>query len=201
MKAYPEPLDQLIAALSKLPSIGRASAERIAFYLLKQRKEDVGHLSQLIGNFKAQIFYADHCHCLSDSKQCHICTSPSRDRGIICVVESPKDVISIEKTGSYFGTYHVLLGSLSALEGIGPGDLKIEDLLERIRKDKVREIILALNPNTEGETTALYLARILATLPVKVTRIAHGIPVGSMVEYTDQATLSRALEGRLPVKT
>lgn len=201
MKAYPDPLDKLITAFSKLPSIGRASAERIAFYLLKQRKEEVEDLSGIIRNFKSQIFYAEGCNCLSDSKQCHICTSSSRDRGVICVVESPKDVISIEKTGSYFGTYHVLLGSLSALEGIGPSDLNIDSLLERIRKDKVREIILALNPNTEGETTALYLARILSSFPVKVTRIAHGIPVGSMVEYTDQATLSRALEGRLPVKS
>lgn len=198
MKAYAEWMSQLIEALSRLPGIGRRSAERIVFYLLKAGRDEVAKLSSLLLQVKDNVFFCGLCHNFSDARLCHICSDPGRDHGVICVVEDPKDVIAIEKTGSYVGVYHVLLGALSALEGIGPNEIRITDLLKRIKENKIREIILATNPNTEGETTALYLSKILKPFHLKITRIARGIPVGSHIEYTDQATLSRALEGRLP---
>ncbi|MBI3316696.1 MAG: recombination protein RecR [Candidatus Omnitrophica bacterium] len=199
MKRYADWMQQLVEALSRLPGIGKRSAERIVFYLLKSKKDEVLELSSLIRSVKENVFFCEICHNFADSKICYICSDPARDHGLICVVEDPKDVISIEKTGSFVGIYHVLLGALSALEGVGPEDIRIHDLVQRIKKDRVREVILATNPNTEGETTALYLSKLLRPLKVKVSRIARGIPVGSHIEYTDQATLSRALEDRLPV--
>lgn len=196
MKGYSEWMSQLVGALSKLPGIGRRSAERIVFYLLKTRREEVDELGRLLKAVKENVQFCEICHNFSDQKTCHICRDPGRDPGLICVVEDPKDVIAVEKTGVYVGLYHVLLGALSALEGIGPGELRIQDLVDRIKKNRVREVILATNPNTEGETTALYIAKVLKPLQVKVSRIAHGIPVGSMVEYADQATLSRAMDHR-----
>lgn len=199
MKGYSDWMGQLIEALIKLPGIGRRSAERIVFYLLKTNREEVSKLSQILVRVKENVFFCETCHNFADSKICDICANPGRDKGVICVVEDPKDVIAIEKTGSYAGVYHVLLGALSALEGIGPDDIRVPDLLKRVKESKVREVILATNPNTEGETTALYLAKALKPFQVKITRIARGIPVGSHIEYADQATLSRALDGRLPV--
>ena len=196
MKGYADWMGRLIEALVRLPGIGRRSAERIVFYLLKAQREEVARLSELMKAAKENVFFCEACHNFSDSKICHICSDPGRDRGLICVVEDPKDVIAIEKTGSYVGVYHVLLGVLSPLEGVGPDEIQIADLLKRVKGGHVREVILATNPNTEGETTALYLSNILRPLKVKVTRIARGIPVGSHIEYTDQATLSRSLEGR-----
>ena len=198
MKGYAVWMGDLIDALVRFPGIGRRSAERMVFYLLKAQKPEVLRLSSLITAVKENVFFCDTCHNFSDAKLCYICSDPGRDKGLVCVVEDPKDVISIEKTGSFAGVYHVLLGVLSPLEGIGPDEIQISDLVKRLKEGKIREIILATNPNTEGETTALYLARILKTASVKVSRIARGIPVGSHIEYTDQATLSRALEGRLP---
>ena len=198
MRGYAEWMAQLVEALSRLPGIGRRSAERIVFYLLKTHREEVAKLSSLLTAVKDNIFFCGICHNFSDAKTCHICSDPGRDRGIICVVEDPKDVIAIEKTGSFVGVYHVLLGTLSALEGIGPNDIRIPDLLKRVKEGKVREVILATNPNTEGETTALYLTKALKSANVKITRIARGIPVGSHIEYSDQATLARALEDRQP---
>ena len=199
IKGYSEWMSKLVEAFSHLPGIGRRSAERIVFYLLKARTEEVQELSNLLKDLKEKTFFCETCHNFSDEKTCYICRDPGRDHGLVCVGEDPKDVVAIEKTGMFVGVYHVLLGALSALEGIGPAELQIQGLMERIKKGRVREVILATNPNTEGETTALYLARILKSLKVKVSRIAHGIPVGSMVEYADQATLSRALEGRVPI--
>ena len=199
MKGYSDWMSQLVGALSRLPGIGRRSAERIVFYLLKTRREEVEELAHLLKAVKENVIFCEICHNFSDQKICHICRDPGRDQGLICVVEDPKDVIAIEKTGAFVGVYHVLLGALSALEGIGPGELRIQDLVERIKKRRVREVILATNPNTEGETTALYIAKILKPLSVKISRIAHGIPVGSMVEYADQATLSRAMAHRTAV--
>ncbi len=196
IKGYSEWMSQLVTALSRMPGIGRRSAERIIFYLLKTRREEVEELAHLLTAVKANVLFCDICHNFSDQRSCHICRDPGRDQGLICVVEDPKDVIAIEKTGVFAGVYHVLLGALSALEGIGPGELRIQDLIERIKKGRIREVILATNPNTEGETTALYMARVLKPLSIKVSRIAHGIPVGSMVEYADQATLSRAMDNR-----
>ncbi len=199
MKGYSEWMSELIEALTRLPGIGRRSAERILFYLLKTKREEVTALAALLNTVKEKTLFCETCHNFSDQKICYLCSDPGRDRGLICVVEDPKDVIAIEKTGSFVGVYHVLLGALSALEGIGPNELQIHGLLERIKAGKVREVILATNPNTDGETTALYLARALKPLKVKVTRLARGIPVGSLVEFMDQATLSRAFEGRMLV--
>jgi recombination protein RecR len=197
MKGYSESMARLVEALGKLPAIGRRSAERIVFYLLKTRKEEVAELARLLNLVKEKTIFCEACHNFSDEPLCSICSDPGRDKGLICVVEDPKDVMAIEKTGAYVGSYHVLLGSLSALDGIGPGELKIQGLLERVKKGRIREVILATNPNTEGETTALYLAKILKPFGMKITRLAHGISVGGMLEYTDPATLSRALEGRV----
>ena len=200
MSAYSDLLSRLMKELTKLPGIGPKSAERIVFYLLKENGEYVRNLAELLVQVKRRSFFCQQCHHLSEAEICHICQDPSRDRKVICVVEDPKDVISFEKTGSYHGLYHVLLGALSPLDGIGPSELKIEDLLKRIRKHSIKEVILATNSNTEGETTALYLLRALKPLGVKVTRIARGLPVGSHIGYVDQATLAQALEGRTPLQ-
>jgi len=196
MKAYSEIMTRLVESLSRLPGIGKRSAERIVFHLLKTPKEEALLLGELVKQLREQVVFCSVCHNFSDQKLCHICADPGRDAGLICVVEDPKDVAAIEKTGGHPGVYHVLLGALSPLDGIGPDQICIADLLERVKQKKVREVILATNPNTEGDTTALYLAKVLAPLEVKVTRLARGIPVGSHIEYTDQATLSRALTGR-----
>ncbi len=196
MKGYSAWMGDLIEALVRLPGIGRRSAERMVFYLLKAQKAEAVRLASLITAVKESVFFCENCHNFADAKLCYICSDPGRDKGLVCVVEDPKDVVAIEKTGSYVGVYHVLLGALSPLEGIGPDEIQIQDLLRRVKEGKLREVILATNPNTEGETTALYLAKVLKTPSVKITRIARGIPVGSHIEYTDQATLSRALEGR-----
>ena len=199
MKGYSDWMSQLVDALAKLPGIGRRSAERIVFHVLKTGREDAVRLAAALVSVKDNVFFCDTCHNFADAKMCDICSNPGRDQGLICVVEDPKDVIAIEKTGSYAGVYHVLLGALSALEGVGPEDIRIADLLKRVKEGRVREVILATNPNTEGETTALYLTKVLKPLKVKVTRIARGIPVGSHIEYADQATLSRAMDGRTAV--
>jgi len=196
MKAYSELMTKLVEALSRLPGIGRRSAERMVFYLLKTKREEALTLGELIKQLRESVVFCGVCHNFSDQKLCHICSDPGRDHGLVCVVEDPKDVAAIEKTGSHPGVYHVLLGALSPLDGIGPDQICIQDLLERVKQKKVREVILATNPNTEGDATALYLAKVLAPSKVKVTRLARGIPVGSHIEYTDQATLSRAFSGR-----
>jgi len=198
MKGYSDWMGALIEALVKLPGIGRRSAERIIFYFLKTRKEEVRHLAQLLIAAKENIHFCKICNNFASDEICEVCANSGRDKGIICVVEDPKDVVAVEKTGSYSGTYHVLLGSLSALDGIGPQEIEIQKLLDRIKCENVREIILATNPNTEGETTALYLSHLLKPLNINVTRIARGVPVGSNLEFIDQATIIRALEGRVP---
>lgn len=198
IKGYADWMGQLVEALTKLPGIGRRSAERMVFYLLRSSKQEALRLASLITAIKENIFFCERCHNFADSKICHICADPGRDKALVCVVEDPKDVISIEKTGSFAGVYHVLLGVLSPLEGVGPDEIQVADLIRRVKDEKIREVILATNPNTEGEATALYISRMIKSSGVKVSRIARGIPVGSHIEYTDQATLSRALEGRLP---
>lgn len=199
MRGYAEWMAKLIDAFVKFPGIGRRSAERMVFYLLKAPKQEVLNLSNLINAVKEKVFFCERCHNFSDQTLCYICSDPGRDRGLLCVVEDPKDVIAIEKTGTFVGIYYVLLGALSPLEGVGPDEIQIAGLLRRLKEEKIREVILATNPNTEGETTALYLAKLMKSTNVKITRIARGIPVGSHIEYADQATLSRSFEGRLPV--
>jgi recombination protein RecR len=191
-----EALQQLIEEFSRLPGIGRKSAQRLALHLLKQSREDVVRMARTIVNMKERIRYCSVCWNITESDPCTVCTSMKRDRRLICVVEEPNDVIAVEKTNDFNGLYHVLGGALSPLDGIGPEDLKVRELLGRATND-VAEVILALNPNIEGEATTIYLTKLLKPLGVKVTRIARGLPVGGDLEFADEATLSRALEGRV----
>ncbi|MBI2167644.1 MAG: recombination protein RecR [Candidatus Omnitrophica bacterium] len=187
---------RLIQALNRLPGIGERSAERILFHLLKAPLEESTHLADLLKQVRGEARFCKTCHNFSDAEFCRICEDPTREGAVLCVVEDPKDVISIEKTGAFNGRYHVLLGTLSPLEGVGPEDLQIGNLLKRVKSEKIEEVILATNPNTEGEATALYLAEALKPWGVKVTRLASGIPVGSAIEFMDPATLQRSLAGR-----
>ena len=191
-----EALHQLIEEFSQLPGIGRKTAQRLALYLLKQPREDVVRMARSLVNMKDRIRYCSSCWNITETDPCAICASPKRDTSIICVVEEPNDVIAVEKTNDFKGLYHVLGGALSPLDGIGPDDLKVKELLERITGNII-EVILALNPNVEGEATTIYLTKLLKPLGVKVTRIARGLPVGGDLEFADEATLSRALEGRV----
>ncbi len=191
-----EALQQLIEEFSQLPGIGRKSAQRLALYILKQPREDVVKMARSLVNVKDRIRYCSTCWNITEEDPCAVCASPKRDRSIICVVEEPNDVIALEKTNEFHGLYHVLGGALSPLDGIGPEDLKVRELLSRVNGESA-EVILAMNPNVEGEATTIYLTRLLKPLNVKVTRIARGIPVGGDLEFADEATLSRAIEGRV----
>jgi len=196
MYRYSDTIARLIEALNKLPGIGQRSAERIVFYLLKAAPQEVENLSRLILESKTKIKACSTCNNITESDPCNICRNPKRTSDEICVVEQPNDIISIEKTNEFHGRYHVLLGAISPLDGISPQDLKIKHLLERIEKEKVKEIILATNPNSEGEVTAIYLSKILKPLKVKITRLAQGLPMGANLEYVDDITMTKALEGR-----
>ena len=191
-----EPLVRLTEELQRLPSIGARTAQRLAFHLLKQPREEVDRLCDAIRDVKERISHCTVCSNITDRDPCFYCTDPSRDRQLICVVESPHNVAVIEKTGDFKGTYHVLMGALSPLKGVGPDDLNITRLLERLGAGDVREVILATNPNVEGEATAIYLARLLRPLGARVSRIAMGVPVGSDLEYADEITMLKAMEGR-----
>jgi recombination protein RecR len=194
---YPEPVARLIDALQRLPGIGPKTAQRLTFFLLKRPVEEVRELSSSLMAVKEQISYCTTCFNVTDQDPCRICSDPARDNSLLCVVEEPNDLLAMERTGEYKGRYHVLLGALSPLEGVGPDDLKVRELLVRLDAGGgTTEIILATNPNVEGEATALYLARLLRPLGVRITRIARGLPVGGDLEYADQVTLSKALEGR-----
>jgi recombination protein RecR len=193
---YPEPVARLIDALQRLPGIGPKTAQRLTFYMLKRSHEEVRELGQALLAVKEKITYCRTCFNVTDENPCRICNDPRRDPHVICVVEEPNDLLAMERTGEFKGRYHVLLGALSPLDGIGPEDLKIRELLARLDSHAATEIILATNPNVEGEATALYLAKLLRPLAVRVTRIARGLPVGGDLEYADQVTLSKALEGR-----
>jgi len=193
---YAEPLARLIEELSKMPTVGPKTAQRLAFYILRMSPEDAAKLSQAILDAKARIRYCSICFHITDVDPCSICSGPTRTRSMICVVEDPRDVLAMERTREYKGLYHVLHGAISPLDGIGPDELKIAELLSRLRNREVKEIIVATNPRVEGEATAIYLAKIIKPLGVKVTRIAHGLPVGGDLEYADEVTLAKALEGR-----
>ena len=198
MSAYPELMERLIRELSKFPGIGTKSAERILFYLLKAEPQEVQNLTTLMLRTKENVAFCRECGNLAQQELCRLCENPARDRTTFCVVEEPKDVIFLERASGFHGLYHVLLGHLSPLEGIGPKELRIQELLKRIEKLGVKEVIIATNSNAEGEATALYLSETLKEkMPfVKVSRIARGIPMGSHIEYLDPVTLSRAMEGR-----
>ena len=189
----------LIEEFSKMPGIGPKSAQRLAFHILRASKGDADALSKAIGKVKDSVRFCVSCNNLSDEELCDICKSGTRDRKLLCIVEEPNDIIAIERAREYKGIYHVLLGSLSPLDGIGPSDLKIKELLERVGKEKFKEIIIATDFNTEGEATALYLMKQLKGSGARLTRVAYGIPVGSDIEYADQATISKAFEGRREV--
>ena len=189
-------ISRLVQELSRLPGIGPKSAQRITYYLLRTPQEQTGLLADAIREVKQRITLCSACYNLTDVDPCPVCRSEQRDRSMICVVEQPQDILAIEHTGSYRGLYHVLHGAISPTEGVGAGDVKIRELTDRLRDDTVREIILATNTNLEGEQTALYLNHVLSPLGVKVTRLARGLPFGAELEYADDATLTRALEGR-----
>jgi len=197
--SHPEPLARLIEHLQRLPGIGAKSAQRLAFHVLRTPREEVDRLAEALRDVKERVTYCSVCSNITDVDPCAFCVSTDRDRRLICVVEEPQNVTAIENTRGFKGVYHVLMGALSPLQGVGPDDLKIRELLARVGEGRVEEIILATNPNVEGEATAIYLARLLKPLGVRVTRIAMGVPVGSDLEYTDELTISRAMDGRREV--
>jgi recombination protein RecR len=197
--SQPEPLSRLIERLQKLPGIGAKGAQRLAYHVLRNPREDAELLCAAIRDVKDRVTYCTTCNNITDVDPCVYCTDEGRNRTLICVVEEPQNVAAVEKTREFRGVYHVLMGALSPLQGVGPDDLKIRGLLERVGQGGIGEVVLATNPNVEGEATALYLARLLKPLGVRVTRIATGIPVGSDIEYADEVTMSKAMEGRREV--
>lgn len=196
MNKYPKPLTLLINELSKLPGVGQKSAQRLAFHILDMDDEAVKKLAMSMVSAKRELKYCSCCGNLTDSDPCSICEDPGRRKDIICVVESPRDVMAMERIKEYDGQYHVLHGVISPMDGIGPDDINLKSLLERLHGDTVKEVIIATNPNIQGEATAMYISRLLQPAGIKVTRIAHGLPVGGDLEYADEVTLLKALEGR-----
>jgi len=193
---YSKPLAQLIEELQRLPGIGPKSAQRLAYHLIKQPTADVKKLAQALTDAKEQIRFCSLCSNLSAMDPCELCANPARDPGMVCVVSEPKDLVAVERTKEYRGRYHVLQGLISPMDGVGPEQLKIKELVSRLNGDAVKEVILAIPPSIEGEATSLYLSRLIKPLGVKVTRIAFGLPVGGDLEYADEMTLVKALEGR-----
>ena len=196
MAYYAAPLSKLIEQFERLPGIGRKTAQRLAFFILAQSDEQAKEFAGAILDAKKSMHTCRVCQNLTDGDICSICSNPSRNHSVICVVENPRDVVAFERTQEYDGLYHVLHGVISPMDGVGPDSLKIKELLKRLSDEPVSEIIMATNPDVEGEATAMYISRLLKPLGVKVTRIAYGIPVGGDLEYADEVTLSRALEGR-----
>ena len=198
---YTPPIQTLIDEMGKLPGIGPRSAQRIAMHIIKSSADDAARLSRAIVEARAKVRYCARCFNLAEGELCAICADTRRGGELICVVEDPRDIVAIEKTGEFRGRYHVLLGALDPLQGVGPEQLKIRELLLRLDPEKVEEVIVCTNPNTEGEVTAMYIARLLKPLEVKVTRIASGLPVGGDLEYADEVTLSRAIGNRREIET
>ena len=194
------PLNLLIEELKKIPSIGAKTAQRIAFYIISLPQEEADKLAEVIKNAKRNTFYCSICNSMTHVDPCQYCADPSRNDEVLCIVEEPFNISSIEKTGIYTGTYYVLLGALSPLKGVGPDELKTEKLVKRIKEGNLKEIIIATNPTVEGESTAVYLAKILKDFNIKMTRLAMGLPVGSDLDYADQVTIKKALEGRTEIK-
>ena len=199
MALFEGPIQDLVDELGRLPGVGPKSAQRIAFHILKSAKEDALRLARAIVEVTERTAICDICFNITTAQRCAICTDPRRDAAVVCVVEDPRDIVAVERTREYRGRYHVLGGALNPIEGIGPEQLRVHELVKRIDTEQIREVILCTNPNLEGDTTAMYLARLLQPLGVKVTRIASGLPVGGDLEYADELTLGRALEGRREV--
>jgi recombination protein RecR len=196
VSVQPPSVSRLIEALQRLPGVGPKTAQRLAYHVLKRPTAEVQGLADALLEVKTRVVHCSHCFNVTDENPCRICGDPRRDPALLCVVEEPNDLLAMERTGEYRGRYHVLLGALSPLDGIGPDELKVRELLERLEGEGVHEVILATNPNVEGDATALYLSKLLRPLGLRVTRIARGLPVGGDLEYADEVTLSRALEGR-----
>ena len=196
MALYSPSIEKLIENFEKLPSIGNKTAARLAFYILDTPDQEVQEFVDAIINAKKNLKYCSKCFNISDTDPCEICSNPRRDESVICVVEDVKDIVAMERTHEFNGLYHVLHGSISPMNGVGPDDIKIKELLSRLMDGTVKELILATNPRVEGEATAMYISKLVKPMGIKVTRIAHGIPVGGDLEYTDEVTLSKALEGR-----
>ncbi|MFC4306872.1 recombination mediator RecR [Cohnella boryungensis] len=193
---YPEPIAKLIDSFSRLPGIGPKTAARLAFHVLRMKEEDVIEFAKSLVSVKRNLTYCTVCCNITDTDPCRICADKSRDMSVICVVQEPKDLVAMERTREYNGHYHVLNGAISPMDGLGPDDIKIAELVRRLGDERVQELILATNPNIEGEATAMYLSRLVKPFGIKVTRIAHGLPVGGDLEYADEVTISKALEGR-----
>lgn len=193
---YPEPIAKLMEGFMRLPGIGPKTAGRLAFFVLDMKEDDVLDFAKALVNAKRNLMYCSVCHNITDTDPCRICDDSHRDRSMICVVQEAKDVIAMEKMKEYNGLYHVLQGAISPMDGVGPEDIKIPELIKRLQDEEVEEVIVATNPNIEGEATAMYLSRLIKPTGIKVTRIAHGLPVGGDLEYADEVTLSKAIEGR-----
>ncbi|BBI31087.1 recombination mediator RecR [Cohnella abietis] len=193
---YPEPIAKLIESFSRLPGIGPKTAARLAFYVLRMKEEDVIDFAKALVSVKRNLTYCSVCCNITDTDPCRICSDKSRDVSVICVVQEPKDQVAMERTREFKGQYHVLNGAISPMDGLGPDDIRIAELVRRLGDERVQELILATNPNIEGEATAMYLSRLVKPFGIRVTRIAHGLPVGGDLEYADEVTISKALEGR-----
>jgi len=196
MSYYPASIQNLIKHIAKLPGIGEKTAERLAMHILRGSRQEAEQLAQSILNVKDKVKFCVRCFALSDGELCRLCSDPARDPALLCVVEQPADMVAVEKSGAFGGMYHILSGALSPMNGIGPENIRIRELTARVEKDQVKEVVLATSTNVEGEATASYIARILAKYPVKITRIASGVPMGGDLKYVDQVTLKRALETR-----
>ncbi|ULG71890.1 recombination mediator RecR [Macrococcus brunensis] len=196
---YPAPISRLIDSFMKLPGIGPKTAARLAFHVLDMKEEDVMNFAKALVDVKRELTYCSVCGHITDTDPCYICQDKTRDRSMICVVEESKDVIAMEKMREYKGLYHVLQGAISPMEGIGPEDINIPSLLTRLKDEEVQELILATNPNIEGESTAMYISRLIKPIGIKTTRLAHGLPVGGDLEYADEVTLSKAISGRTEI--
>ncbi|WP_158738355.1 recombination mediator RecR [Alteribacillus sp. YIM 98480] len=193
---YPTPISKLIEGFMKLPGIGPKTASRLAFYVLDMKEEDVLDFAKSLVNAKRDLTYCSVCHHITDIDPCRICEDQQRDQSVVCVVQDSKDVIAMEKMREYSGLYHVLHGAISPMDGVGPEDIKIPELIKRLQNDEIQEVIVATNPTIEGEATAMYISRLIKPTGIKVTRIAHGLPIGGDLEYADEVTLSKAIEGR-----
>ncbi|SDI57089.1 recombination mediator RecR [Alteribacillus bidgolensis] len=193
---YPTPISKLIEGFMKLPGIGPKTASRLAFYVLDMKEEDVLDFAKSLVNAKRDLTYCSMCHHITDIDPCRICEDQQRDQSVVCVVQDSKDVIAMEKMREYSGLYHVLHGAISPMDGVGPEDIKIPELIKRLQNDEIQEVIVATNPTIDGEATAMYISRLIKPTGIKVTRIAHGLPIGGDLEYADEVTLSKAIEGR-----
>ncbi|MFB5663560.1 recombination mediator RecR [Alteribacillus sp. HJP-4] len=193
---YPTPISKLIEGFMKLPGVGPKTAGRLAFYVLEMKEDDVLDFAKALVSAKRELTYCSTCHHITDTDPCWICEDKQRDQSLVCVVQDVKDVIAMEKMKDFQGLYHVLHGAISPMDGIGPEDIKVPELIKRLQNDEIQEVIIATNPTIEGEATAMYISRLVKPTGIKVTRIAHGLPIGGDLEYADEVTLSKAMEGR-----